>query len=84
MNAAVEDFGGRRHGASWHRLLLVVFVAHGAALAQTVRAEDSVLQPLNTFTTAPTPRIERISRLTQTPFVQETSNAGARTMSPSQ
>jgi len=59
MNAAVEDFGGRRHGASWHRLLLVVFVAHGAALAQTVRAEDSVLQPLNTFTTAPTPRIER-------------------------
>ena len=59
MSTAVEDFGGRRHGASWHRLLLVVFVAHGAALAQTVRAEDSVLQPLNTFTTAPTPRIER-------------------------
>jgi hypothetical protein len=59
MNAAARDFGERRRGVSWHRLLLAGIVAFSTALSQTVRAEDIVLQPLNTFTTVPTSRIER-------------------------
>jgi hypothetical protein len=59
MNTRTEDFGQRRHAVSWRRLLLAGVVALTTAPAQMVRAEDSDLRPLNTFTTVPAPRIER-------------------------
>ena len=58
MNATAKDFRGRCRGVSWHRLLLAGVGAVGAALTQTVRAEDGALQPLNTFGASQISRVE--------------------------
>ena len=58
MNAAPEDLSRRCRGVSWRGLLLAGVVALGFGLAQTVRAEDSVLRPLNTFGVVQLPRVE--------------------------
>jgi hypothetical protein len=58
MRNAPENTGRRCRGVSWRGLLLAGIVVLGAAPPQTTRAEDSALQPLNTFTTVVAPRIE--------------------------
>jgi hypothetical protein len=58
MRTAPEDVGRRCRGVSWRGLLLTAIVALGTALSQTVRAEDSVLRPLNTFGAVQMPRVE--------------------------